>query len=366
MLFYVFEGGTIDITVHEVIDNDKLKEITRSTGGPHGGTNVDAAFYKKLHDVLGVDFITALQKKLPVVWLDIENRFEKSKRDAKPDSSMPLNVFSVGVPMSRLYEKMYSKDIFETVQGCGIHGICMTEEWAVSLSGDVVDILFEETITAITNYVENLLKQSELDKLSHIFLVGGFSASPYLTEAIRNKFKDRAEVVVPDNPSLVVLKGAVMFGQNPAYICQRIARKSFGCKIVAPFIRLIHKEEKRIKVKGTFYCDDVFNLFVKKNSKVEVNTPIVHTVYPITGSQTNVDVKIYESDLEDMYYVDDKDTHKIGEVDVPVAYGFMASWFEKKRPIDITFYFGMSELKMIVEDKSCKNGARETLRINID
>ena len=42
---YIFNtGGTIDITVHEVLKGGFLKEIYEANGGDWGGTNVDEAF----------------------------------------------------------------------------------------------------------------------------------------------------------------------------------------------------------------------------------------------------------------------------------------------------------------------------------
>ncbi|KAL3879860.1 hypothetical protein ACJMK2_032139 [Sinanodonta woodiana] len=37
-------GGTIDITVHEVLSDGKLKELHKASGGAWGGTQVDEAY----------------------------------------------------------------------------------------------------------------------------------------------------------------------------------------------------------------------------------------------------------------------------------------------------------------------------------
>jgi len=52
---YVFRytGGTIDITVHEVVRGDKLRELTIASGGDWGGTLVDRELEQFLEQVFG-------------------------------------------------------------------------------------------------------------------------------------------------------------------------------------------------------------------------------------------------------------------------------------------------------------------------
>jgi len=44
--------------------------------------------------------------------------------------------------------------------------------------------------------------------VQYIFLVGGLSESPLLQQVTREKFSSRAQVLVPQEASLAVLKGA--------------------------------------------------------------------------------------------------------------------------------------------------------------
>ncbi|KAH3837912.1 hypothetical protein DPMN_111315 [Dreissena polymorpha] len=46
-------GETIDVTVHEVCANNKLKEIHKAGGGDWGGTMVDEAFIEFLTKIAG-------------------------------------------------------------------------------------------------------------------------------------------------------------------------------------------------------------------------------------------------------------------------------------------------------------------------
>lgn len=50
----VFSGGTVDITIHQVVDKNTLKEIDSASGGAWGGTMVDEAFKQFLIKLVGV------------------------------------------------------------------------------------------------------------------------------------------------------------------------------------------------------------------------------------------------------------------------------------------------------------------------
>lgn len=46
-------GGTVDITVHEVMDGGKLNELHKASGGAWGGTKVDESFRQFIIKLVG-------------------------------------------------------------------------------------------------------------------------------------------------------------------------------------------------------------------------------------------------------------------------------------------------------------------------
>ena len=52
-MFLLLTGGTVDITVHEVVAGGHLKELHKASGGAWGGTQVDDAFYQFLVRLFG-------------------------------------------------------------------------------------------------------------------------------------------------------------------------------------------------------------------------------------------------------------------------------------------------------------------------
>lgn len=49
----VLTGGTVDVAVHEVLEDFQLKELYQASGGAWGGTTVDDAFFRFLSKLAG-------------------------------------------------------------------------------------------------------------------------------------------------------------------------------------------------------------------------------------------------------------------------------------------------------------------------
>lgn len=74
------------------------------------------------------------------------------------------------------------------------------------------------------------------EKADFIFMVGGFSESPYLKNEILRKFDNtKIQVLVPRRPQISVVRGACLYGLNPRSISSRIAKKTYGINTLTVF-----------------------------------------------------------------------------------------------------------------------------------
>ncbi|WAQ98324.1 HS12A-like protein [Mya arenaria] len=73
-------GGTIDITVHEVIDEGHLKELNLASGGAWGGTMVDKAFEDFIIKLFGGKSYEEFKKNHVDDLVDLQREFELKKR----------------------------------------------------------------------------------------------------------------------------------------------------------------------------------------------------------------------------------------------------------------------------------------------
>jgi activator of 2-hydroxyglutaryl-CoA dehydratase len=76
---------------------------------------------------------------------------------------------------------------------------------------------FTPTIDSIITLMKNTLSNRSTNGVSNILMVGGFSNCHMMKEAVQKAFRGK-RIIIPDEPELSVLKGAVLFGHRPDYI----------------------------------------------------------------------------------------------------------------------------------------------------
>lgn len=77
---FVFIGGTVDITVHEVLKDGNLRELLSANGGPWGGATVDEAFVDFLAQISSQDAVDAFKTKYAADFMDMLREFEVKKK----------------------------------------------------------------------------------------------------------------------------------------------------------------------------------------------------------------------------------------------------------------------------------------------
>ena len=77
---FIHVGGTLDMTVHELIKNGAIRELYKATGGTFGGENVNRQFRILLKQIFTKSFLDNYACHDPVDWLCLMNDFEVKKR----------------------------------------------------------------------------------------------------------------------------------------------------------------------------------------------------------------------------------------------------------------------------------------------
>ena len=123
--------------------------------------------------------------------------------------------------------------------------------------------------------------------MNFIFMVGGFSESPFLKAEIKKTFGAAVEgeqqilVLVPVRPQVSVIRGACMFGLNPRSITSRISKMTYGINTLTTWDHEKHPEEKKVVIEGEDFCEDVFDAFVRKGEAVGIDEVHVKTYCPV-------------------------------------------------------------------------------------
>ena len=156
------------------------------------------------------------------------------------------------------------------------------------------------------------------DPVTFIFMVGGFSESPFLKSVIKGQFEtgasnmeeetklDPVHVLVPRRPQVSVIRGACMFGLNPRSITSRISKMTYGINTLTTWDCEKHPEEKKVIIEGEDFCEDVFDAFVRKGEAVGIDEVHVKTYCPVRARQTVMRIIFYCTDSGgDSKFVDD-------------------------------------------------------------
>jgi len=119
----------------------------------------------------------------------------------------------------------------------------------VDLPTSLMTSFFSTLFDSIKKKVHELLESAKAKKapVNFIFMVGGFSESPYLKSEVKKSFETpELQVLVPRRPQVSVIRGACMFGLNPRSINSRISKKTYGINTLTTYDPTKHIEEKKV------------------------------------------------------------------------------------------------------------------------
>lgn len=95
-----------------------------------------------------------------------------------------------------------------------------------------------------------------------ILMVGGFLEFFMLWVVVMDRFLDK-RVIILNEFGLFVMKGVVLFGFNIIVIVFRICKYMYGISVRGDFCLGIDLEEKKVMVRGRFFCKDRFSKYVE-------------------------------------------------------------------------------------------------------
>ena len=338
------------MVAHKVRKDGKIREVFRATGGAWGGTVIDQKFITLLHSIFGEKGINEFHSQYPKDYVELLQDFEIKKRGQSGNIrvSLPYNFcnFSFDGKSAQNCIKNYTERSGTTLR---------FSSGKLVLPPDIADSLFKETLDQINDHIENLLKRRKLHNLKYIFLVGGFAESVRLQSSIKNSFSDRVTVLVPEDASLAVVKGAVAFGCDPSSICQRICRYTYGVGSYLPFEDGKHRDDLKVVSGELVMCKNILQVWAECGEVIGHNEIWRETYTPIITNQKGILFEFFKSSKKKVQYTDEEGVEKCGclVVEMPDMTG------DKERAVDLEVIFGGTEIKVVGYDHTSKTH-RET------
>jgi len=227
----------------------------------------------------------------------------------------------------------------------------------LALSSEVMKKLFVPVIEDIKKHLRSLQRNPQLSKVKTMLLVGGFSDSALLQKEIKSEFSRNLRVLTPNHAAIAVVQGAVMFGKKPSKIAERVMRTTYGADCSRDFVQGVHREEEKFVVDGIEKCNNLFSLFVRENDTVRTGQKITRNYAPLRATSNNITCSFYATSNPDAEYVTDPEMTEIGSITVQSP----DTWRGKDRTIEVSMYFGRTEITATAKDVSSGNVARTIL-----
>ncbi|XP_052267992.1 heat shock 70 kDa protein 12B-like isoform X2 [Dreissena polymorpha] len=318
-------GGTADISVYEATSDGSIKVIHKPSGGPWGGIYVDEHFLEYLENIFGKETMDNMRENHIEDYFDLIREFEHKKRSTEYRSTKKF-VFkmpSMSYRMVKL-DKLFDNFAINCSNGKMRIESADAEAW------------FEKPVSNIIGHIQSLLQQDKMNDINTLLLVGGFGESKYVQARFQEELAGKC-LIVPKEPGLAVLKGAVLIGHNPGKVTSRVMVYSYGLRAYKNFVENKDPIEKKVLVNDVWKVDDVFNVYIKANEEVTVDKEISHYHTPATNIST---IDVYRTLSEKPEYTTDPGCEHLCSLELKNTDNLAF----KDQKIKVTFMFGNTEL----------------------
>ena len=226
------------------------------------------------------------------------------------------------------------------------------------VQSEQVKKLFGETCQRIVSHLGEIFAESAVRNTDTILMVGGFSESKMLQDAIKQAFPGK-KIIIPEEAGLAVLKGAVIFGHNPNMIVARVARQTYGVKVYRHFDPKIHPVERLVVIDGKEKCKGCFSKHVEVGQEIPAGMAFEEKSYhPKSRSSTCMANKIYTSSQRNPMFVDDHGCRYLGKLPLDVSH---IKHYRDRKAL-VRMIYGKTELG--VEVRSAKTGEKFSATFN--
>ena len=348
----VFTGGTLDIAAHEILPGKRLHEISVARGNDMGGHYFNQKCLEVFEEMFGKECLENWKTKYCKDFLDMERKIEEMKR------KVTMEDFDIQFRVDRSLSNTYKtssngKDIQEFEKEFSKIVESSTRRMAyLILKNEFLREFVKQVVMAIEKYLTEIITDSPAIKT--IFMVGGLAKSTFVRQYIETQFPE-CRVIVPEDPGVAVLKGAVLLGNRPQTIASRVARYSYGVRVRDEFVEGKHREEYKINRKGRIMCENVFEKLIEKGQVLKygqrfTTTLGINAMLPET-KQAIFYTHLYHSTQPSPMYVTEDGCFNIGGFEMHPPEGGWPDYCEGK--VDIIV--GEAEFRLVVSDGFGRN-----------
>lgn len=338
-------GGTIDITAHEVMADAGLRELHQASGGYYGGTCVNdeiMSFFKRL---FGAPVLMRLKEENPGDYLDLMNDIEMKKCTYSP--KMDKNNITLRLPVTLLdaYKEETECQIEECLQDTAFADDVQIKRDKMMISKKLFGSFFKSSVDNVVRIIKEILDTPSMSEVTTFLAVGGYAESALIKETLQTTFPEK-KIVIPTDPSLSVLKGAVIYGFEPEIIASRVCKYTYGIAKQGIW-KEGDPESKKLPwktKKGLHWCDGVFDKHVEVGQVVKLGEFQEAKEYFAVEGQVKALLDFYASTEKNPRFVDDPGCTCVGNLVLDLSGG------KTKKKILVRIGVGGTELEVEAMD----------------
>ena len=308
----------------------------------------------------------------PQQWLSLRTEFEKAKKSAGPvaddtNDSADVKVdialtLSLPSALGTIYRDVNntSLDDDSCTKRTNVEGVEISQG-CLYLHRPAIKKMYTRVVDDIVALVQRVLQNPKLYACQYVLLVGGFSQSSILQKAVKDSLRVGVALLVPYDAQVCVLKGAVVFGNTPEVVTSRVARYTYGIRVLATFTYDYHDLSKMVFLEGKAKCRDLFSTIVRQGEEIHRGTVKTEYWWPAYSSQTRGKFAFFALDGQPYspQYIDDDRVH---ELDGSFYLSMPDTTGGTKRKIKVNFEFGGTEIKVRAHDVTSGSRAKSKVK----
>lgn len=308
-----------------------MKEISKASGGTWGGNTINSKILEALSNKF-VEQMQRLRRHDINSYMELKASIESTKREYNEDDEFILKLpeaFFKGECLGDLV-KMIDKD-FEIIED-GRH---------ILFSDEMIAGIFKKCMCDITKHVDSLLHEKDAMGVSVIILVGGYATSTIVQTAFKENFGKCYKVIIPQNPEIVVLTGAVISGHSIEPITGRVAKYNYGFGIRAAKssadVNLLVADSKYKKI---------FHPLIEKGGRMDVGKNIESCKISVQNGDPLREIELYKTNKSNPEpVINSIDFEKIG------AIKFSLPILKQPTVFLVSLYYDETEFRVIAKDE---------------
>nr|XP_022321473.1 uncharacterized protein LOC111123449 isoform X2 [Crassostrea virginica] len=204
-------GETTDISVYKKISSTKIKQVTIPLEMSWGGKTIYDAYWQFFCDLLGEKNMKQFKEECMEDYLGFFERFESLTMTCPSNRNKDVRIL-----IPNVMQEILDTEVSEAISSSKYKDIIKLVARRYTISFTEFEKLFDETIENIKSRLNEMWDENDFADVQTVLLVGDCACNYFIQNMMKKHLLLRNKrLILPNNPSVAVLRGAVWAGHVP-------------------------------------------------------------------------------------------------------------------------------------------------------